>query len=306
MGYDTIALDHSVTGKVPADIRNEIPNPLPFQLPNKLKVIRRCTLHLSDPSQNHRLSQLSPTYDLFALRPTTEKAFQQACMSLECDIVSIDCSQRHPFYFHIKTVKTALLRGIKFEICYGPGVLNADGGASRRNLISNATQLIRASRGRGLIISSEARRALGCRSPSDVVNLAVLWGLNQERAHEAVGREAHGAVMQAHVKRNSFRGAVEIIDGGEPPDKPSKGKDASMQTGKDGKRKADCLDEVDNEAEIDAKPLSKRAKKKLAKQARKEAREKEQQEQPGATAVPDKEVPDHSNSQVAEAVQTYG
>ena len=275
MGYDTVALDHSITGKVPAAIRNEIPESLPFQAPGKLKILRRCTLHFSDPSQNHRISQLSSAYDLFALRPTTEKAFQQACLSLECDIISVDCSQRHPFYFQIKTVKNALLRGIKLEICYASGVLNTDGGASRRNLISNATQLIRASRGHGLIISSEARRALGCRSPSDIVNLAVLWGLSQEQGHEAVGREAHNTVVQAQMKRNSFRGVVEVIYSREAPGKPTENHGTSTPHANNSKRKADCLEVEGDEAEVHAVPKSKRAQKRLAKQARQEARKKD-------------------------------
>ena len=160
----------------------------------------------------------------------------------------------------------ALQRGVKFEICYGPAILNSDGGASRRNLISNATQLIRATRGRGLVISSEARRALACRGPADVVNLAVLWGLGQEKGMEAVGKEARSVVMQAEMKRRSFRGVIDVVYGGEKPEqereKSAKGKQEK------GKRKADVL-EVDKSESYNApKPISKREQKRRAKKAR--------------------------------------
>lgn len=71
---------------------------------------------------------------------------------------------------------TAISRGVKIELCYSQALLSTDATA-KRNLISNATQLIRVSRGRGLIISSEAKSALGVRAPSDVINLASIWGL---------------------------------------------------------------------------------------------------------------------------------
>ncbi|KAG8527061.1 uncharacterized protein KY384_008490 [Bacidia gigantensis] len=267
VGYTTIALEFSITGKVPAQITNEIPNPLPFTPPAKLRIIRRCTLFLSDPSQNYRLPQLSTTYDLFALRPTTEKALQLACYSLECDLISLDFSIRHPFYFPIKTIKSALERGIKFEICYGPGVLNADGGASRRNLISNATQLIRATRGKGIVISSEAKEALACRSPADIINLAALWGLPQERGTEAVGREARSVVVQAEMKRRSYRGVIDVLHGGEEPERDPALENSNGSVGKN-KRKADTFDEESAVIANAQKPLSKRQQKRQAKQAR--------------------------------------
>lgn len=163
----------------------------------------------------------------------------------------------------------ALQRGVKFEICYGSGILNSDGGASRRNLISNATQLIRATRGRGIVISSEAKRALACRGPADIVNLAVLWGLGQERGMEAVGNEARSVVVQAEMKRRSFRGVIDVVYGGQKPDRvpehPAKGKQAK------GKRKADVLEDKAGGGNTTPKPISKREQKRQANKARLDA-----------------------------------
>lgn len=192
----------------------------------------------------------------------------QACQSLECDLISLDLSSRFTFYFKIKTLSLALQRGIKFEICYAAGVLAADGGASRRNLISNATQLIRATRGRGIVISSEAKRALACRGPWDAVNLAALWGLGQEKGVEAVGREARSVVVQAGMKRTSFKGVVDVVYGGEKPkqvnsDLEPRGKDKTSK-----KRKADVLNDGPMGDDIEVKPMSKRQQKRQAKEAR--------------------------------------
>lgn len=178
-------------------------------------------------------------------------------------------SARLPFYFKMKTLSLALQRGIKFEICYAAGVMSTDGGLSRRNLISNATQLIRATRGRGIIISSEATKALACRGPLDVVNLAAIWGLGQEKGFEAVGSEARSVVIQAQMKKRSFKGVIDIIYGGEKieriAEKPPIGEKARDSK---GKRKADVLDDESDKVEVANKPISKRQLKRQAKEAR--------------------------------------
>lgn len=141
-------------------------------------------------------------------------------------------------------------------------------GEQRRNLISNATQLIRATRGRGIVISGEAGRALACRGPWDVVNLAAGWGLGRERGVEALQREARSVIIGAEMRKSSFRGAVDVVFGGvKGEDKKGgvegKGKDQVKQS---GKRKAED-NEMGEEVE---KPLSKREMKRRKKKARME------------------------------------
>lgn len=259
MGYNTIALDVTYTGKLPADITNGIPEPLPCSVPPTLKVLRRCTLLLSDPSQNHRLSSLAAAYDILALRPTTEASFQQASQSLDCDIISLDLTQRFPFFFKQKTCSAALQRGIKFEINYAPSIHNSDGGTSKKNLISNTTQLIRATRGKGIILSSEAKNTWSCRGPVDLINLATLWGLPQDRATEAVSKQARLVVTQAEMRRRSFRGVIDVVHGGkEAPQVDETDKDLRSKETK-GKRKLGALDSPA------PAPLSKRERKRQAK-----------------------------------------
>lgn len=291
VGYNVVALNHTISGKLPIDLvrslgtrRSDgqkssllqacpIPLKLPFPLPPRLHTIRRCTLHLSDPSQNHRLASLIPYYDILAVRPTTEKALQQACQSLSPDLISLDLSQRFPFHFKQKTILPAIARGIKFEIGYSAGTSSSTSGVdasiARRNLIGNATSLIRATRGRGVIISSEATRALACRGPADVVNLAACWGLGPERGVESITTEARGCIVQAAMRRTSFRGVVDVVYGGDSPTKDSLiPQAASMPTvvALNGKRKAETKE--DGQHETKDQPRSKRQMKRMAKAAR--------------------------------------
>lgn len=272
VGYTTVALSQTITGKLPPSLS---PPPLPSNAPKSLQLLTRLNLTLADPAQNQRLNSLTQAYDIVALRPTNEKALLNACTNLECDVISLDLSVRLPFHFKFKMLSAAISRGIRLEICYGPGVTGS-GLDARRNLIGNAMSLIRATRGgRGIIISSEARRALSLRAPWDVINLTCVWGLPQERGKEAICEEARKVTALAKLKRTSWRGIVDIVHGGEKAttEKTAKQKGqnkAASSTQSDNtpdtlKRKASLGSEAAVEPE---KPLSKREMKRRAKRAR--------------------------------------
>ncbi|EAW15165.1 ribonuclease P subunit p30 family protein [Aspergillus clavatus NRRL 1] len=281
LGYTTVALSQTISGKLPP---SPTPPPTPANVPKNVKVLSRVNLTLSDPAQNQRLASLAQVYDLVALRPTNEKALLNACTSLECDVISLDLSVRLPFYFKFKMLSAAIARGIRLEVCYGPGVTGS-GLEARRNLIGNAMSLIRATRGRGIIVSSEARKALGVRAPWDVINLACVWGLSQERGKEAICEEARKVVALAKLKRTSWRGIIDIVDGGQKKTpQTGHGQPASVQNGAVSKKKgaSETQGSGDNlkrkaslgsEAAVEdnEKPLSKREMKRRAKKARLEA-----------------------------------
>lgn len=208
--YRVVALSISITSKLPSDLPKV--DLKTIKVPNSLTVLSRLTLTINDNAQNHRINSLSNFYDLVAVRPTDDKTFALCCSSLECDLISFDFSSRVNFPIKFKTVASALQRGVRFEICYSPGIVG--GNDARRNLISGAAALIRATRGRGIILSSEASSALGLRGPWDVINLANVWGLSQERGKEAICEEAGRVVTLASIKRISFRGVVNVIADG--------------------------------------------------------------------------------------------
>ena len=278
LGYNVAALNHVISGKLPKDLTCAIPNPLPFQkeLPAKLEIRRRVTLVLTESIPSARLNELGQQYDVLALRPVDEKTLQLACMSYDCDIISIDLTQRLYYFFKFKMLSEAIRDGKRLEICYGQALLGD--AQARRYLISNATQLIRATRGgRGLIISSEAKAAIGCRGPWDAINLAAIWGLGQERGYEAMSKECRSVVVTAQLKRTGYRGAINVVYGGEKPaqeektertDHPAKGQGKQASNGQ--KRKADeALGAGQEVANAEEKPLSNTQLKKRAKLAAK-------------------------------------
>ncbi|KAJ5306701.1 hypothetical protein PENANT_c003G07861 [Penicillium antarcticum] len=277
IGYTTVALSQTINGKLPASLT---PPPLPANPPKSLQLLTRLNLTLADPAQNQRLAALTQAYDLVALRPTNEKSLLNACTNLECDVISVDLSVRLPYHFKFKMLSAAISRGVRIEICYGPGITGS-GLDARRNLIGNATSLIRATRGRGIIVSSEARRALSLRAPWDVINLTCVWGLSQERGKEGICEETRKVIALAKLKRTSWRGIVDVVHGGEKvkPDSaaqkqkgaPKSEEPTEPETGADSlKRKASISSEP--VAEDPDRPLSKREIKRRAKKAKFDAK----------------------------------
>jgi ribonuclease P/MRP protein subunit RPP1 len=233
-----------------------------------MRMLRRCNIFLTDSASNFRIPQLQQHYDLVAVRPTDERTLQQACHSLDVDIISLDLTRRFDSHFKFPMLGTAISRGIKIELCYSQGIITSDPTA-KRNLISNATQLIRVTRGRGLIFSSEAKSVLGIRAPSDVINLASVWGLGTERGKDGLTKEPRSVVEFARLKRQSFKGIIDIVYGGEKPaEKPV----ADLKKGKanknyNGKRPGESLEGTPIHETKEEKPISKRqqAKNKKAK-----------------------------------------
>ena len=65
------------------------------------------------------------------------------------------------------------------QICYASALREE---TARRNFFANALALTRATRGKGIVVSSSARSAFELRGPYDVINMATLFGLSEQNA----------------------------------------------------------------------------------------------------------------------------
>lgn len=117
---------------------------------------------------------------------------------------------------------------------------------------------------------------MACRAPWDVVNLAAVWGLAQDRGYEAVSKESRSVVVSARLKRTGYRGVVDVVYGVEKPD-PAVEKEAGR------KRKADAV-EGNGATGTKEQPLSKTQQRKRAKLARLEQAQKIGHESPKSVA----------------------
>ena len=168
---------------------------------------------------------------------------------------------------------TAIRRGIRFEICYAQAV--QDGGADkRRNFISNTLAIVRATRGRGLIVSSEARSVLGVRAPADVQNLLNVWGIEQGRAKEALTVTPRSVVANERMRRTSYRGIIDVVEGGErnivttaKQEGQTKVENSHITANGNTRKAKRNIDDTDKEQGTTTPPMSKRQAKRLKKAA---------------------------------------
>ncbi|KAJ3199641.1 Ribonuclease P protein subunit p30, partial [Entophlyctis luteolus] len=173
---------------------------------SEFRIIKRLTIILNDSSLQLSAGALSSAFDVLAVAPTTEKAFQHAVLHSEVDIISLDLGTKLPFYIKKTTVNTAIQRGIYFELCYAQSIRDA---TARKNAIANMQQYVRATGGKNLVISSDAIKALDVRSPHDVANVArVVFGVPDRYAREAARAACRAVLFHAATRRDTMKGLV--------------------------------------------------------------------------------------------------
>lgn len=106
---------------VTASAAGAVPQPVPFTESLKdLEIKQRLTFIVDDSASQHLLTGGYTAYgnwDIVAAAPQTEKAFSLVCERAEIDIISIPLGERLGFKLRPQPIKTALQRGILFELC---------------------------------------------------------------------------------------------------------------------------------------------------------------------------------------------
>jgi len=128
---------------------------------------------------------------LIALIPTTHSTFSSACLThsqpsqLTAHIISLPLTlPRLPYHLKHTLIRTAIKNGAVFEINY-VGALGGksetmladanvaeSGPSAKRNWWAATRELVRVTKGKGLIISGGAMAEADLRPPRDVANLS--------------------------------------------------------------------------------------------------------------------------------------
>jgi len=85
-----------------------------------------------------------------------------------------------------------------FEICYSAALRDA---SARRYLMNNATDLVRITKGKNIILSSEARHALELRGPYDVMNLSCLFGIDLALSKQTISSNCRAAILHGEARK---------------------------------------------------------------------------------------------------------
>lgn len=170
----------------------------------------RLTVAVDSSPQASALNSGNPvlkSYDLVAVRPLNQNAFDQACQVSEVDLIAIDFSEKLPFRLKLPMVKAAIKRGVYFEITYSNLISDVQ---SRKQVISNARLLVDWTRGNNLIFSSAAPSVNELRGPYDVANLSSLLGLSMERAKAAISKNCRSLIANALRKKQFYKEAIRV------------------------------------------------------------------------------------------------
>ncbi|KAL7685117.1 putative RNase P subunit p30, polymerase/histidinol phosphatase [Plasmopara halstedii] len=169
---------------------------------------KRITLKLEEMSDAQKLmtSDVVKDYDVVAAEALTPKVFQYLCEQADIDLITFDVTNRLPFQLKRPWITTAMKRGLYFEITYTPCLGDT---AGRRYFFSNASNLVRLTNGKNLVLSSAAARDILLRSPYDVLNIGLLIGLKYGQALDAISTSCL-AVLEHADKRRGILGSVQV------------------------------------------------------------------------------------------------
>lgn len=175
-----------------------------------LKVFTRLTVIVNDSSKLINLNKYQNYFDIIAIKPQTEKSLQNSIINLNIDLISIPLDTKLNFYIKHKIVGKALEKGIKFEICYGP-LISSTSTLTRKLMISNIIQLIRATRSNGLIISSGSKNPINLRSFHNIMNFFQTLGIKLNHINK-FDDNAEKALINGRLRINSYKQTVMIDD----------------------------------------------------------------------------------------------
>eukprot|EP01028_Stygiella_incarcerata_P006030 TRINITY_DN2476_c0_g1_i3.p1 TRINITY_DN2476_c0_g1~~TRINITY_DN2476_c0_g1_i3.p1 ORF type:complete len:269 (-),score=65.87 TRINITY_DN2476_c0_g1_i3:350-1156(-) len=152
--------------------------------------------------------ELIRSFDILAIQPTNEKSFTFCCQHMtDLDIISLDATSSQTFPIRHASAHAAMRQGIHFEICYGPSLEDPD---TRNAFLAYAMHLVRVTKGgANMILSSGVNDRLLLRSPLDVINLCVLFGMKWDAAKNCVGQNGRKVLLHAQ-SRKALRGIVEV------------------------------------------------------------------------------------------------
>jgi len=211
LGYSVFAFNQCIKTKVePKSFVNAL-DPL-LRLVKKrqgIVYLKRLTIVLDEDSEKgfgltNAHSNLFTPYDIIALAPTTENTFSLACLThtqpspLSAHIISVPLDvPRLPFRMKHTMVRTALRNGAVFEIPYA----NALDNTAKRNWWAAAREVVRVTKGKGLIVTSGGTEIADLRAPKDVGNLVTFLGLAQDMAHDAATTTPESLVLRAQTRK---------------------------------------------------------------------------------------------------------
>ncbi|EDR28898.1 ribonuclease P protein subunit p30, putative [Entamoeba dispar SAW760] len=156
-----------------------------FSLLPRRKQLSRITIEMTATQPTKSINSIGSSFELVAIKPMSDKVFVDACTSFQIDLITFNYSEQLSFRFHVPTLRTAMNRGLFFEIDLSP-LLEQSDQKQKQSFILNATDLITATKGKSIILSSGATTINGFKGTKDLIAMGIMLGLTTSQAYDAV------------------------------------------------------------------------------------------------------------------------
>ncbi|KAH9918052.1 RNase P subunit p30-domain-containing protein [Fomitopsis serialis] len=224
LGYTVLALNQTIQTKLDPKSHVNVLDPLLSQLRKRsgLVLLKRLTIVLDEESEKGfglttQNTPLVTSYDILSLLPTTQGSLSLACLThtlpspLTTHVIALPLSlPRLPFRLKHTLIRTALKNGAVFELSYG-GALGAEadvgsglgegGAGAKRNWWANAREVVRVTKGKGVLVSGGVVNDADLRGARDVSNLMTVVGLTPDAAHHAATKIPQSLILRAQTRR---------------------------------------------------------------------------------------------------------
>ncbi|KAF9653623.1 PHP domain-like protein [Thelephora ganbajun] len=224
LGYSAFAFNQTVHKKLDPKAHQNHAQTLISQLKRRPGVafLKRITIILDEDSEKgfglaSTSSAIFSGYDIIALTPTTPGTLSLACLThsqpsaLTAHVISLPLTlPRLPFHLKHTLIRTAIKNGSVFEMNYS-GAFGSDPDAFetasvtiKRNWWAAAREVIRVTKGKGVIVSGGITNEPDLRAPRDIINLITMLNLAPDVAHDTMTKEPQALVLRAQT-RNTYR-----------------------------------------------------------------------------------------------------
>ncbi|XP_031623918.1 ribonuclease P protein subunit p30 [Contarinia nasturtii] len=207
VGYRTVAIDetfdHTKCNRKVSDI---FPAPadltsLRAKFENKLKILNRLSIVFTQNVVMHdmNLSTNIKKYNLICGIPINETAMHYACSTFPGDMIGmLHDEATKVFLIGHKYYQMAARRGIYFEVPYAPAIRNSN---HRKDVIVIAQNIVSHRKPKSIVITGGALNPFQVRSPYDVANLGLIFGLSEEQSKSAISNICRTILLKAEGRR---------------------------------------------------------------------------------------------------------
>ncbi|XP_058177494.1 ribonuclease P protein subunit p30 [Anopheles ziemanni] len=217
LGYRNLAIEKKFNASAQDVGNKKDPVPKPTRLTElrarfggQIRLLNRLTVIFSENTISMVLNKSSTIieYDVIAVQPTTDDSLAYACQNVVCDIITYEVDKKvQSLNVNRKLYYMAIERNVAFEIKYAPAIVNS---LHRIDTIAQAHYYHSTGKSKNLLISSAATNAFELRSPYDIANLGLIFGLSEEQSKQAI-RDVPNRLLHLAQARRFGKAGVDIF-----------------------------------------------------------------------------------------------